>query len=199
MTHHLTRPITFLTICLLLYPTAAAAVQGGNEPVMAAAGNDLQVVILRISEDGSQVAGVLRQGKGCVPFTGRNDGDGGGDVLKGEFQANGQGFSFETHVMLRHQVYDMIGTIKDAASRYNCQLSDSEMGARRARNAADDEAQRVRVNAIRETHDYRDNDGTRVNVPIHYQSVLGDGKGNYVLTNNSYQPGGEFQELKQWK
>ena len=36
--------------------------------------------------------------------------------------------------------------------------------------------------------------------PRHIEfQVFGDGNGNYVLTNNSYQPGGEFRELQLWK
>jgi hypothetical protein len=73
------------------------------------------------------------------------------------------------------------------------------MQAFREKNAADDEAHRLRINAIGERHDYADKYGTRVNVPIHYKSVFGDGNGNYVLTNKSFQPGGEFVELNPWR
>lgn len=101
--------------------------------------------------------------------------------------------------MLRQQTQDMINALRQAADRYTQQLSQPQLDEWKQKNAADDEAQRSRINAIAETHDYADKDGTRVNVPIHYKSVFGDGKGNYVLTNDSYQPGGDFAELKPWK
>lgn len=101
--------------------------------------------------------------------------------------------------MIRQQTQDMIAAIKAQAEKYNQQVSETDMNAWKQKNAADDEAQRLRINSIAESHDYRDIDGTRVNVPIHYKSVFGDGQGNYVLTNNSYQPGGDFRELNQWK
>lgn len=101
--------------------------------------------------------------------------------------------------MLRQQTYDMIETIRQQSARYNDKPGDDAMADWRRKNAADDETHRRRINAVAETHDYADLDGTRVNVPIHYKSVFGDGHGNYVLTNNSYQPGGEFRELPQWR
>jgi hypothetical protein len=101
--------------------------------------------------------------------------------------------------MLRQQTQNMIDALRQAADRYTQQLSQPQLDEWKQKNAADDEAQRSRINAIAETHDYADKDGTRVNVPIHYKSVFGDGKGNYVLTNDSYQPGGDFAELKPWK
>ena len=101
--------------------------------------------------------------------------------------------------MMRQQTQNMIDEFNARAREYKKPLSDQQMSEFRQKNASDDEAQRTRINAIGETHDYADKDGTRVNVPIHYQSVFGDGSGNYVLTNNSYQPGGDFSELKPWK
>lgn len=101
--------------------------------------------------------------------------------------------------MLRQQTHDLIETIRQQAAKYNQQLSENELADWKRKNAADDEAHRQRLNAIAETHDYADRDGTRVNVPIHYKSVYGDGQGNYVLTNTSYDPGGEFRELRPWQ
>ena len=102
-------------------------------------------------------------------------------------------------MMMRQQTQNLIEELKGRAQQYNKRLSEQQMTEARQKNASDDEAHRLRINAIAETHDYVDKDGTRVNVPIHYKSIFGDGTGNYVLTNNADQPGGSFVELKPWK
>jgi hypothetical protein len=54
------------------------------------------------------------------------------------------------------------------------------------------EEQRKRINGIYETDDFKDSDGSVVNLPMHYQHVFSDGKGHYVLSNNSQDKPGEL-------
>jgi hypothetical protein len=63
-------------------------------------------------------------------------------------------------------------------------------------SATSDAAQRDRINTIYETDDFRDTGGEIVNLPMHYQHVYSDGKGNYVLTNNTQnKPGETWNEI----
>lgn len=55
-----------------------------------------------------------------------------------------------------------------------------------------DSSQRTRVNSIYETDDYKDANGSNVNLPMHYKHVFSDGNGNYVLSNNSLDKPGEL-------
>ncbi len=61
--------------------------------------------------------------------------------------------------------------------------SDAQMAAFKKQMAASDEAQKTRLDTIRERQDYKDTNGDAVNLPIHYKHVYSDGDGNYTLTN----------------
>jgi len=71
------------------------------------------------------------------------------------------------------------------------QMSDADYQKYR-QNFSSDSAQRDRINTIYETSDYRDTTGQIVNLPMHYHHVFSDGKGNYVLSNNSQDKPGEL-------
>jgi hypothetical protein len=62
--------------------------------------------------------------------------------------------------------------------------------------SAGDKAQRQRVNSIYETDDFRDTNGQTVNLPMHYRHVFSDGNGNYVLSNSSDRPTGNWSEIQ---
>ena len=63
-----------------------------------------------------------------------------------------------------------------------------------------DRAQRSRTNAVKETQDYRDTDGTLLNLPIHYAHTFSDGRGNIVMSNRSSdKPGESWEELPPMK
>lgn len=72
------------------------------------------------------------------------------------------------------------------------QMSEDDYAKYRKDMAAGDAQQRQRVNGIYETDDFKDTDGNVVNLPMHYQHVFSDGKGNYVLSNNSQDKPGEL-------
>jgi hypothetical protein len=71
-------------------------------------------------------------------------------------------------------------------------LSDDQYAKYKKDMSAGDAAQRTRVNGIYETDDFTDTDGNVVNLPMHYRHVFSDGKGNYVLSNNSQDKPGEL-------
>lgn len=59
-----------------------------------------------------------------------------------------------------------------------------------------DKVQDERVKLVYEKTDYQDVDGSKVRLPSHYHHVYTDGKGNYVLTNNTqHKPGETWTEL----
>lgn len=62
-------------------------------------------------------------------------------------------------------------------------MSDAQHAAFKKHMAAQDEAQKTRIDTIRERSDYRDVDGAAVNLPMHYKRVYSDGAGNYVLSD----------------
>lgn len=77
------------------------------------------------------------------------------------------------------------------------QLSDAQYAKYKKDTARSDEAQRQRINVINETDDFRDTNGNIVNLPMHYNHIFSDGKGNYVLSNNSHdKPGGVWKPIK---
>jgi hypothetical protein len=71
-------------------------------------------------------------------------------------------------------------------------LSDEEYARYRKAFSGSDAAQRDPINTIYETSDYKDADGQIANLPMHYHHVFSDGKGNYVLSNNSNDKPGEL-------
>jgi hypothetical protein len=72
-----------------------------------------------------------------------------------------------------------------ARGRQINQLSDDQYDKYKRETASSDAAQRQRIQGIYETSDYKDANGDIVNLPMHYNNVFSDGKGNYVLSNNS--------------
>lgn len=84
--------------------------------------------------------------------------------------------------------------------RQIAQVSDADYARYKQANQPSDSAQRDRINSIYETSDYRDSTGDIVNLPMHYHHVFSDGKGNYVLSNNSQdKPGELWNEIKPMK
>ena len=78
--------------------------------------------------------------------------------------------------------------------------SDADYAKYKKDMSGGDAAQRQRVNSIRETDDFRDTTGSIVNLPMHYNHVFSDGKGNYVLSNNSQdKPGASWNSIKPMK
>ncbi|CAN5541471.1 hypothetical protein BH10PLA1_BH10PLA1_02240 [soil metagenome] len=71
------------------------------------------------------------------------------------------------------------------------QVSDADYAKYKKDNFGDG-GQRKRINSIYETDDFRDTNGDIVNLPMHYKNVFSDGKGNYVLSNNSQDKPGEL-------
>ncbi len=76
-------------------------------------------------------------------------------------------------------------------------VSDAEYAKYKKDISGGDRAQRQRINGIYETDDFKDTNGNIVNLPMHYHHVFSDGKGNYVLSNNSQdKPGGLWKPIK---
>ncbi len=83
--------------------------------------------------------------------------------------------------------------IRKRGEEINKRFSDAEYKQYREKfSATSDSSQRTRINSIYETDDFRDTNGDIVNLPMHYQHVYSDGKGNYVLTNNTQNKPGEL-------
>lgn len=76
------------------------------------------------------------------------------------------------------------------------EMSDRQHATYMANSKREDEAQRQRIQGIYEVQDYRDSDGSRVELPFHYKHVFSDGQGNYVLSNTYEKPGEAFQEIQ---
>ena len=74
------------------------------------------------------------------------------------------------------------------------QVSDADYAKYKRDMSGGDAAQRTRINGIYETDDFKDTNGDIVNLPMHYHHVFSDGKGNYVLSNNSHDKPGELWE-----
>lgn len=80
------------------------------------------------------------------------------------------------------------------------QASDADYARFKKDMARGDAAQRQRINSINETDDFRDTTGSIVNLPMHYNHVFSDGKGNYVLSNNSGdRPGQQWKQIRPMK
>jgi hypothetical protein len=79
-------------------------------------------------------------------------------------------------------------------------FSDDDYARYKRDMAKSDDAQRSRINGIYERDDFRDTNGAIVNLPMHYSNVFSDGKGNYVLSNNSSdRPGSQWQSIRPMK
>jgi hypothetical protein len=84
-------------------------------------------------------------------------------------------------------------SIRQRGEMINQRFSDDEYARyKKSMSATSDATQRDRINTIYETSDYRDSDGGIVNLPMHYKNVFSDGKGNYVLSNNTQDKPGEL-------
>jgi hypothetical protein len=84
-----------------------------------------------------------------------------------------------------------------ARGRQISQLSDADYAKYKKDMSGSDEAQRKRINGIYETDDFKDTNGNIVNLPMHYNHVFSDGKGNYVLSNNSQdKPGALWKPIR---
>ena len=84
-----------------------------------------------------------------------------------------------------------------ARGREISRVSDADYAKYKKDMSGGDEAQRTRINGIYETDDFKDTNGTIVNLPMHYSHVFSDGKGNYVLSDNSQdKPGELWQPIK---
>jgi hypothetical protein len=80
------------------------------------------------------------------------------------------------------------------------QMSDADYAKYKRDSSHGDEAQRTRINSIKKTDDFRDTNGDIVNLPMHYNHVFSDGKGNYVLSNSSQdKPGSAWKPIRPMK
>ncbi|MEO7724964.1 MAG: hypothetical protein ABIU29_09835 [Chthoniobacterales bacterium] len=84
--------------------------------------------------------------------------------------------------------------------QYYDQLSDASFAAWKKSQASSDRQQNVRINRIQEGDDFRDSNGLRVKLPIHYKNYYGDGRGNYLMTNSTLdKPDSSWTELEPMK
>jgi len=84
-----------------------------------------------------------------------------------------------------------------ARGRQISRVSDAQYSKYKRETSGSDAAQRKRINGLYETDDVRDTSGNIVNLPMHYQHVFSDGKGNYVLSNNSRdKPGAQWSSVR---
>ncbi len=90
----------------------------------------------------------------------------------------------------RRRSADIWRTILERGKQIN-QTSDADY-QKYKKELSSDSAQHDRLNTIYERSDYKDTDGNVVNLPMHYKNVFSDGKGNYVLSNNSLDKPGEL-------
>ena len=97
----------------------------------------------------------------------------------------------------KKQHADAMEAIKRRGEFYG-QLSDDQFNSWKKSNAVSDKAQKDRIDGIYERQDYKDVDGSNVNLTIHYKHVYSDGSGNLVLTNNSLNKpnDGNYQEIE---
>lgn len=98
--------------------------------------------------------------------------------------------------MSRRRAADNWALIRERGRQIS-RLSDAQYEKYKKDMAGGDAAQRIRINTIRETDDFKDVDGNIVNLPAHYSYIFSDGKGNYVLSNNSQdRPGSAWQAIR---
>lgn len=101
--------------------------------------------------------------------------------------------------MSRQRIANKWEAIKQRGRQIS-QMSDAEYAKYKKDSAISDGAQRTRINSINETDDFRDTNGNIVNLPMHYNHVFSDGKGNYVLSNNSQdRPGQLWKTIRPMK
>jgi len=93
--------------------------------------------------------------------------------------------------MSRQRTANNWAIIKERGRQIN-QLSDADYAKYKKDMSGGDAAQRTRIKGIYETDDFKDTNGNIVNLPMHYHHVFSDGKGNYVLSNNSHDKPGEL-------
>jgi hypothetical protein len=99
----------------------------------------------------------------------------------------------------RMRMENRIAAVRRRGEMIN-QMTDDDYARYKKSIAGSDAAQHDRINTIYETEDFRDSDGAIVNLPIHYQHVFSDGKGNFVLSNNSQsKPGELWNEIQPMK
>jgi|GEM_PF-3116447 len=75
-------------------------------------------------------------------------------------------------------------------------LSNEQMTSFRNNMSSGDRIQDKQLDRIQEVQPYGDVDGSTVKLSIHYKYTYGDGKGNYVQTNQKLERPGEYQELE---
>lgn len=98
--------------------------------------------------------------------------------------------------MSRRRVANNWEIIRERGRRMS-KVSDDDYAKYRKDMSSSDAAQRKRINGIHETDDFKDTNGNIVNLPMHYHHVFSDGKGNYVLSNNSQdKPGGLWKPIE---
>lgn len=94
----------------------------------------------------------------------------------------------------RHR--DVMDAIRRRGQMYD-QMSDAQFRAYKEKTASEDRAQAQRIQSIYEVQDYRDRDGTLVELSIHPKHVFSDGRGNLILTNNyNDRPGSQWEEIR---
>lgn len=96
----------------------------------------------------------------------------------------------------RQRIANAAKVIAERAKMYD-QISDAQVNAFRQRMKSMDKQQHEFTNNyLYERDDYKDTDGSIVNLPMHYQHVFSNGQGGYLLTNNSLdKPGENWQEI----
>lgn len=98
--------------------------------------------------------------------------------------------------MMRVKAKNINAEIARRGKMYD-QISNDQLAAWKRSDAHDSEIQRQRIQGIQEVQDYRDRDGSAVELPFHHKYVFSDGEGNYVLTNDyNTKPGGSFEEIQ---
>jgi hypothetical protein len=89
----------------------------------------------------------------------------------------------------RGQMYDQMS---DAQFRLYKQKTSGSTGGLHS-----DAAQDQRIQGIYEVQDYRDRDGSLVELSIHPKHVFSDGQGNLLLTNSyNDRPGTGWEEIR---
>ena len=105
---------------------------------------------------------------------------------------------FEARQRIQNQRHvDAMAEIKHRGEFYS-QMSDAQFATYKQNSAASDVAQKQRIDGIYERQDYKDVDGSNVNLTFHYKHVYSDGSGNFVLTNNSLNKpnDGNYREIE---
>lgn len=97
--------------------------------------------------------------------------------------------------IMRMKAENINEAIRRRARMYD-EMSDAQLAAWKRSDASNSEVQRKRIQGIYEVQDYRDRDGSAVELPFHHKHVFSDGRGNYVLTNDyNSKPGSAYEEI----